>query len=324
LNRSRWLTLFFGPVPIVFGSMGLTYWLKPPEAAPVSSNHAVLRAAVPEQAGPEAEPCAADEPDQEQLAAACGAAAEQLALQLGEGCRVIVRMPFVIGGDFAEAELIRFYDRTIGPAARAMACSYFDTPPDKPISVLLFAGEESYNRYARQLYGDEGIWVYGYYKPHLRTLVMNIGSGGGTLVHELTHALIDFDFPRVPAWFNEGLASLHEQCHIRTDEKGIEGLLNWRLDGLQQALGSGRLRPLASLIGDNDFRGSQESLNYAQARYFCLYLQEQGVLEEFYRRFRANQKQDPLGMKTVLEVFPGRSWESLDAAFRAWAAEQRR
>ena len=37
---------------------------------------------------------------------------------------------------------------------------------------------------------------------------MNIGTGGGTLVHELTHSLIAFDFPHVPDWFNEGLASL--------------------------------------------------------------------------------------------------------------------
>lgn len=233
---------------------------------------------------------------------------------------MIVRAPFVIGGDLEETELARHYDRTIGPAARAMACNYFDTPPDKPITVLLFSGEQSYNRYAQQLYGDEGISVYGYYKPHLRTLVMNIATGGGTLVHELTHALIDFDFPHVPAWFNEGLASLHEQCHIRPDETGIDGLINWRLDGLQKALGAGRLRSLASLIGNDDFRGPQQTTNYAQARYFCLYLQEQGVLEDFYRCFRDSQADDPLGKRTVLELFPNRTWDDLDADFRRWAA----
>jgi hypothetical protein len=237
---------------------------------------------------------------------------------------VIVRAPFVIGGDLEEADLTRHYDRTIGPAARAMAHSYFKTPLDKPITVLLFSGEQSYNRYALQLFGDEGISVYGYYKPHLRTLVMNIGTGGGTLVHELTHALIDFDFPRVPAWFNEGLASLHEQCQIKPDETGIIGLVNWRLDGLQKALASGRLRTLASLICDDDFRGPQQTTNYAQARYFCLYLQERGLLEDYYRRFRDNQRDDPLGARTVLEVFPDQTWDDLDADFRRWAAGLRR
>jgi hypothetical protein len=262
--------------------------------------------------------------DPEKLQAACREAADQLAMQLGPQCRVIVREPFVIGGDFDEADLARHHQRTIGPAARAMAHAYFDTPPHQPITVLLFSGEQSYNRYAQQLYGDEGISVYGYYKPHLRTLVMNIGTGGGTLVHELTHALIDFDFPRVPPWFNEGLASLHEQCHIREDESGIDGLINWRLDGLQQALAAGRLRSLASLVGDNDFRGRQETTNYAHARYFCLYLQERGVLEEFYSRFRSNQESDPLGVQTVLQVLPDRTWDALDADFRAWAGKLKR
>ena len=86
--------------------------------------------------------------------------------------------------------------------------------------------------------------MYGYYKPQQRTLVMNISTGGGTLVHELTHALIDFDFPLVPDWFNEGLASLHEACHILPDESRIEGLTNWRLPGLQQAVAERRLPSL--------------------------------------------------------------------------------
>jgi hypothetical protein len=136
--------------------------------------------------------------------------------------------------------------------------------------------------------------------------------------------LIDFDFPRVPAWFNEGLASLHEQCHIRPDETGIDGLVNWRLEGLQKALAAGRLRSLSSLIGDNDFRGSQETTNYAQARYFCLYMQKQGVLEEFYRLFREHQEQDRLGLQTLQHVFPNQSWEKLDEDFRRWAAGLKR
>jgi hypothetical protein len=305
--------------------MGLSGWLKPAAAPAVTGNHVVLR--VPFAAERPLEMRAAPSSvqpagfDAELLTAACRQAAEKLSEQLGPGCRVIVRAPFVIGGDFSDVELAAYYERTIGPAARAMAHAYFQTPPDKPITVLLFSGEQSYNRYAQQLYGDEGISVYGYYKPHLRTLVMNIGTGGGTLVHELTHALIDFDFPRVPAWFNEGLASLHEQCHIRPDETGIDGLVNWRLDGLQKALAAGRLRSLASLIGDDDFRGPQETTNYAQARYFCLYLQERGLLEKFYRRFRANQQHDPLGVQAVAQIFPDRNWESLDADFRRWAAE---
>lgn len=124
------------------------------------------------------------------LESACREAARRLSQQLGAQCALVVRAPFVVAGDLPEAELNRWYRHTIGPAARAMAQSYFTTAPDRPISILLFGGEESYNRYAKALYGDDGISVYGYYKPHRRTLVMNISTGGGTLVHELTHALV--------------------------------------------------------------------------------------------------------------------------------------
>lgn len=332
MNRYRWLTLLFGPVPIVLGSMSLAEWLRAPNAPPVTKNHVVLR--VPNETAGELpqplemravpSPAAKPEVDAASLHATCQETAERLAEQLGPDCHVIVRAPFVIGGDYDEAELAGHHDRTIGPAARAMAHAYYSTPPSKPITVLLFSGEQSYNRYARQLYGEEGISVYGYYKPHLRTLVMNLGTGSGTLVHELTHALVDFDFPQIPAWFNEGLASLHEQCHIRPDETGIDGLVNWRLESLQKALATNKLRTLASLIGDNDFRGAGMSLNYAQARYFCLYLQERGLLETFYRRFRENHARDPLGLQTVAALFPNQTWEALDADFRKWAKELKR
>ena len=107
------------------------------------------------------------------------------------------------------------------------------------------------------LFGDSGISIYGYYKPSVRTLLANIATGDGTLLHELTHALLDFELPDAPVWLNEGLASLHEQCRFRSDGDGpwIEGLVNWRLEGLQQVIRQGRLRSLGSMIEELDFRG---------------------------------------------------------------------
>ena len=201
-------------------------------------------------------------------------------------------------------------------AARAMAASYFSVAPDRPVTVLLFSNETSYDHYAKTLYGDEDVSVYGYYKPRLRTLVMNVRTGGGTLVHELTHALADFDFPEIPDWFNEGLASLHEQCRIRDDESGIVGLENWRLPALKQAIRDDRLRTIRSLITGDDFRSSSVGLNYAQARYLCLYMQREGVLEDFYRRFRVTRSEDPLGYRALGEVFPDHGQAELEADFR--------
>jgi hypothetical protein len=219
----------------------------------------------------------------------------------------------------SEERLDRWHRETIAPAAEAFAIQYFDTPPNQPITVLLFSGEESYNRYAKQLYGDENVSVYGYYKPERRTLVMNIGTGGGTLVHELAHALMAFDFPAVPDWFNEGLASLYEQCNFgeKNGKRTITGLVNWRLPKLQEAIRAEKLRSLESLITSNDFRGRNVGLNYAQARYFCMYLQEQGLLIKYYGAFRANCKDDPQGLKTVQKLL-GAKWKTVDDDYQEW------
>ncbi len=288
----------------------------------------------PDPAAQAESPGANDAADRERqteaLAAKCAAEANSLRPRLGEECHAIVRSPFVIAGDLSEDNLAAWHRRTIAPAAEAIANCYTKTAPSEPITILLFAEEKSYRRYAEKLFADRGVSVYGYYKPSLRTMVMNISTGGGTLVHELTHALVDFDFPGIPDWFNEGLASLHEQCRFRSGTPGaddagrpgpyIEGLMNWRLPALQKAIAEGRLRPLEELIGSDDFRGRLEGLNYAQARYFCLYLQEQGLLRKFYHAFRDERKTDRLGLKTAKAMFPDQTWDELNLAFRRWAA----
>lgn len=320
-HRLRLCVTVLGPLPIIAASLGLSLVIRSERPDAPASNH-VVPAAAPQRSAlaPVAEAAAlqAEGRQARLLAEACRAAAQRLSGQLGPPCSVVVRPPFVIAGDMDEATLEHWHQRTIGPAARAMASSYFHVAPYEPVTVLLFSGEQSYSRYAGLLFGDEGISVYGYYKPHLRTLVMNIGTGGGTLVHELTHALLDFDFPRIPDWFNEGLASLHEQCQIRPDETGIDGLVNWRLATLKEAVRRNRLPPLERLIQGDDFRGPQIGLNYAQARYLCLYLQQQGKLAEFYRRFRQRHPQDVTGASTLADVLGPDRWASLDADFQRW------
>lgn len=254
---------------------------------------------------------------------ACRQAAERLVSQLGDQCQVLPRAPFVLGGDFSADELAALHDNTIAPAVRAMRRSYFEVEPNEPVTVLVFRSEESYNRNCESLFGERGISIYGYYKPKLRTLVLNLGTGQGTLLHELTHALADFDFPQMPDWLNEGLASLHEQSRFRADDDGpwIEGLVNWRLRGLQEVTKAGQLRSLAVLLASPIFRGPGEGTNYAQARYFCLYMQEKGVLAEFYRAFRQHHADDPRGIKTLTQVFPDASIEQLDRDFQNWVLE---
>jgi hypothetical protein len=209
-----------------------------------------------------------------------------------------------------------------------MAAAYFATPPCEPITVLLFGSEESYRRYAAQLFGDRPVPRCGYYRPHLRAVMVSISTGEGTLRHELTHALAAFDFPDAPDWLGEGLAALHELAALGPDGLTLIGQSGPRLSTLQTALREGRLRPLRSLLRADDFHGPDEKLNYAQARYFCLYLQRQGLLGDCYRRLRDRRGEDPHGEedwhgeKTVLGLFPGRTWDDLDADFQRFVAAQ--
>lgn len=318
MSRSRWFILAVAPALIVVASLAVSNWLRPVALAEPTTNIVHIAPASPALANGRHAP--ADERRAHGLEQECRERGVELARKLGDEGRVLVRSPFVIGGDLSDAQLRSWYERTIAPAARAMARTYFDTPPDRPMTVLLFSTEANYEHFARELYGDEGISVFGYYKPVSRTLVMNISTGGGTLVHELTHALMAFDFPDVPDWFNEGLASLHEQCRFLADDAGIEGLVNWRLALLQKTIAAGRLRPIEAMLAGDDFRGELEGVNYAQARYLCMYLQERELLVEFYERFRDARRDDPHGVATLRRVLGNRSWTEINEDFQTWAA----
>lgn len=313
MTRLRLWILVVGPLPIVAASLGVTHWFRGGPTTFVAANRVW---AAEESPLPSTD--ATVRRIESYLDDQCRQTAERLRGDLGAGCAVAVNAPFVLGGDLTDEHLDEHYRSTIAPAARALAKSYFRKPPTLPITILLFSGEASYNRFAKQLYNEEGVSVYGYYKPDRRTLVMNIATGGGTLVHELTHALVAFDFPEIPDWFNEGLASLYEHCRILPEDAGLEGKPNWRLPGLQESIRQGRLGTLESLMTSDDFRGRHVGVNYAQARYFCLYLQDRKLLEEFYRRFRAAHDHDPRGLATVQAVVGEQAWSTLDRDFQAW------
>ena len=263
------------------------------------------------QAARNAAPAAPKYPPQG-LVKACEEQAESLRKRLDKSFLVTVRPPFVAAGNMSRAELDQYVDWSVVRPAKALWKGYFQTRPDKVITVLLFVGDEVYRGWAKRLYGDKDVAHFGYYKHEERTLVMNIATGSGTLVHELTHALIVYDFPDLPLWFNEGFASLHEQCNVGEDE--IIGLTNWRLGGLQAAIASKKLRPLRDLVTQRDFYGPRQGLNYAQARYFCLYMQRQGRLKDFYAYLRKNHTGAGADAEAVEHVF-GRKIEAIEPEF---------
>jgi hypothetical protein len=229
----------------------------------------------------------------------------------------LVAPPFVIAGDGSPQQLAHYRDATVLAAARALWAQFFKVHPDEPILILLFETEEPYKRLAKAWFNDDDVPHYGLYRHHDRVMLMNVGTGTGTLVHELTHALIAPDFPKVPDWFNEGLASLYEQCSI--GNQSIKGLPNWRLPALQKAIRADTLRPLSELTAETDFYNDDRvGLNYAQARYLMLWLQEKGLLQRYYTQFRDHAGDDPTGLKSLKAVIGPQSIEAFEKDWRKW------
>lgn len=229
-----------------------------------------------------------------------------------DGFTVILERPFLVIGDESPAMVRQRSVQTIKWAVDKLKQDYFEKDPADIIDIWLFKDEKSYKKYAWEIFGDRPDTPFGYYSHEHKALVMNIATGGGTLVHEIVHPFMSANFPECPAWFNEGLASLYEQC--REKDGRIRGLTNWRLAGLQKDIRAGSVRSFEELTagGEHRFYGGN---NYAQARYLCYYLQEKGLLVRFYHEFYANREKDHAGYQTLKRVL---SEEDMDAFGKRW------
>lgn len=210
---------------------------------------------------------------------------------------------FVVAGNISEQQMDRFSKFTIEECYGAVCREFIKKEPEHIIVVYLLKDNKSYRFWAKALTDCDSDSPYGFYLPSMRTMVMNIGTGGGTLVHEMIHAIIAVDFPGHPTWFGEGFASLYEACMLNR-AGNLRGMLNWRLPALKNAVAAGKLIPLADVLDtdDNTFRGERVGLMYAEARYFCMYMQEKGVLTKFYKTFRDRFDEDNTGRKFVEEI----------------------
>ena len=215
---------------------------------------------------------------------------------------VVVEKPFVVIGDGGRAAVESHARDTVRWAVELLKRDFFTKDPREILDIWLFKDTASYNRHVRALFGSDPTTPYGYYSPAHKALVMNIGTGGGTLVHEIVHPFVEANFPDCPPWLNEGLGSLYEQSGEQDGH--IVGYTNWRLPGLQRAIRRGGLTPFRKLLAMDAraFYDDERGTNYAQARYLCYYLQERGLLVRFYRDFHANRAADPTGFDTLKRV----------------------
>ncbi len=233
------------------------------------------------------------------------------------GFTVVIQPSFVVIGDESAAQVRARAGRTVKWAVDILKKDYFRKDPTEILDIWLFRDRASYQRHTWKIFHDKSTTPFGYYSHEHKAMVMNIATGGGTLVHEIVHPFMRSNFPQCPAWFNEGLGSLYEQSRARNGH--IVGNTNWRLAGLQKAIRAARVPSFKTLTGGTEYQFYKQDpgTNYSQARYLCYYLQEHGLLVKFYRQFVTNHKTDPTGyetLKTLLRV------EDITAFQKQWEA----
>jgi hypothetical protein len=133
----------------------------------------------------------------------------------------------------------------------------------------------------------------------------------GSIPHEVTHKFTNTDFPDMPSWFDEGLSSLHEKSTFKNGD--LEGDFSLRIIPLRRAINENTYTDLEHLLktNDNEFYGKRSSFHYAQSRYLLMYLQQKGLLKDYYRSFRDTFVKDKYGI-SQLELITGKSIETLN------------
>ncbi len=248
----------------------------------------------------------------------------KLASQVPKNFTIVSQPPFVVLGDEAPEVVRQRARQTVKWAVDKLKQDYFERDPREIIDIWLFRDRESYTNHAQVLFNETPSSPFGYYSEARHALIMNIATGGGTLVHEIVHPFMRANFPNCPPWFNEGLASLYEASVERNGH--IRGTSNWRFKGVEKAIKEGRtisFEKLTSMTEAEFYGGNGYSQHYAQARYLCFYLQEKGLLVKFFHQFVAAAQRDPTGYETLkgvlgekdMEQF-GRKWEQFVLGLR--------
>jgi hypothetical protein len=155
-----------------------------------------------------------------------------------------------------------------------------------PVDLVLYDDDDEYQAlalgYARVPAGQ------GFYRPDARVAAVNLTRGRGNLRHELVHPLIVDDFPQIPAWLNEGIASMYGGARVRRGK--LVFVANYRTFDLQMAIAERTLpgRNRLAFAGRAELYGPEGAVYYAVSQHVVLYLDRVGKLEAYYRAVRAN------------------------------------
>lgn len=242
----------------------------------------------------------------------------KLAPMLRREHTVVIEPPFVVVGDESPEKVRAHAAGTVRWAVEHLKKDFFAKDPERILTIWLFGGKQSYDAAVRKHFENSPSTPYGFYSSEHHALVMNIATGGGTLVHEIVHPFVEANVPECPAWLNEGLGSLFEQSAERNGH--IIGLTNWRLPSLQKAIVQGTVPSFRTLTHTtrSEFYNEDPGTNYAQSRYLLHHLQERGLLLPFWKAYLQDRTTDPSGYSTLLKVL---GEKDLDAFKKRWETE---
>jgi len=220
-------------------------------------------------------------------------------------------------------------------AVDALFHGRFDRHPDAAVTVFVFSSPDAFERFCAGRTHGPCPTTFGEYSRRSRAIVMHATPGAETLGHEMVHPIVQADFPRAPAWLDEGIAALYENPVFSCGRGFITGIRNWRYPDVKAALDSpdeaspSRLDALFAMgtvafltldpshpeTGPTD--PAKENRHYALSRFFAQWLDRQGRLWPFFRAWRDGIATDPTGEKAFAAVV-GRTPGQADADWEAY------
>lgn len=207
--------------------------------------------------------------------------------------------------------------------------------PGKIIAVFLLNDNAGLQQMAKKLHGITlSKSNIGYSNlSDLTLLGISSESKVGTLYHELFHLTVRADIGDIPGWLDEGVASLYETSHWENNNL-LGNVINWRTMVLNENLKAGKPLPQLSQLIDENWDGfffnetntaCDVALNYAMAKHFAIYLQEQNLLKSVLQAFKdrknvfsdvnATTNESP---EDILIKATGKSIEKLQEDFSNW------
>ena len=146
---------------------------------------------------------------------------------------------------------------------------YLDLPAPDTLNVYIYRND---SQLQMALNITNARWIAGHANPAENTIVTSIPTGTGDLLdikrqipHELTHIRLYYyledNYAALPAWYNEGLASLSELYYLPEYREILDAA--WRND---------KLLPLSNLCSTFPSEPNLAALAYAQAESFVHFL----------------------------------------------------